>query len=254
MNESIAPLLLYKTLAIGGWVLVLLVLERALPCVVRPDGNQRIGRNIGLWLINSALSPLIVVPVSLWAATSALAWRPDWLGGWGGLVLDVLVLDGLIYWWHRANHQIPLLWRFHQVHHLDNFLDLTSAVRFHFGEVLLSAGFRAVVIIALGIPLISVLVFEVLVLAAAAFHHSNLRLGSGFETRLSRLVVTPSIHWVHHHALRADTDSNYATIFSLWDRLFTSSSATPRTPEMPIGVEGRDDESFLKLLAKPLKD
>jgi sterol desaturase/sphingolipid hydroxylase (fatty acid hydroxylase superfamily) len=137
------------------------------------------------------------------------------------------------------------------VHHLDRFLDTTSAVRFHFGEVVLSALARAGVVLALNIPFVSVLVFEAVVLFAAIFHHSNVRLPPTLEGTLARLVVTPSIHWVHHHRVRRDTDSNYGTLFSFWDELFGSRSATKRTAEMPIGVERRDEQPLLRLLARP---
>jgi sterol desaturase/sphingolipid hydroxylase (fatty acid hydroxylase superfamily) len=148
---------------------------------------------------------------------------------------------------------IPFLWRFHEVHHLDRFLDTTSALRFHFGEVLLSALARAGVILLLGFPFVSMVVFEVLVLAAAIFHHSNLRLPAGLERALSRVVITPSIHWVHHHARRIDTDSNYGTVFSFWDPLFGTRSAKRRDLAMPIGTEGRGEEDLPALLLHPFR-
>ena len=111
--------------------------------VSRAGGAMRLLRNGALWLLNSGLSPLLVVPLTAWAASVSLDWRPPWWSGWGGLLLDLLLLDFLIYWWHRANHELPFLWRFHEVHHRDEFLDATSAVRFHFGEILLSALARA---------------------------------------------------------------------------------------------------------------
>jgi sterol desaturase/sphingolipid hydroxylase (fatty acid hydroxylase superfamily) len=108
--------------------------------------------------------------------------------------------------------------------------------------------------IPLGLKLESILAFETLVLISAIFHHSNLRLPPALEKALSFVVVTPSIHWVHHHAVRADTDSNYSTVLSLWDRLFASRSRTPRTPTMPIGVEGRREENLGGLLMLPFKE
>jgi sterol desaturase/sphingolipid hydroxylase (fatty acid hydroxylase superfamily) len=146
---------------------------------------------------------------------------------------------------------VPFLWRFHAVHHLDETLDATTALRFHFGEVALSAVVRAVVIFLLAMPLSSVLVFEILIAVATIFHHSNLKLPPRFERLLSFLMVTPSIHWIHHHAVRADTDSSYATVLSLWDRLFGSRSRTVRTPGLQIGVEGVRDLTVLRLLARP---
>ncbi len=257
MESLLQTILPWKTLAVGLWLAGFFALERLAPAAPPPKAAdsgtawQRLGRNLGLWLANSGLSLLIVIPVSLWAAGQGLGWRPLWWSGWTGLALDLLLLDFLIYWWHRANHVVPLLWRFHEVHHLDRTLDTTSALRFHFGEVLLSAGARAVVIVAFGIPFTSVLVFETLVLMSAIFHHSNLRLSPGFERALSRLVITPSIHWVHHHRLRRDTDSNYGTILSIWDPLFGSRSPKARSLDMDIGVEGRREQGLVKLLLRP---
>lgn len=263
MDNIMQSLLAFKGLAVGLWLVLLFGLERLLPAVPQPAaegrfGWRRLARNGGLWVANVGLSPLVVIPVSAWAAGMAPDWRPGWWSGWGGLLLDLVLLDLLIYWWHRANHTVPVLWRFHEVHHLDRFLDTTTALRFHFGEVLLSALARAAVIVAFAIPLASVLVFEGLVLIAALFHHSNLRLPAGLERALSRIIVTPSIHWVHHHALRADTDSNYATVLSLWDPLFGSRSRTLRTPSLPIGVAGRPgqplpDRPVLGLLTRPFR-
>ncbi len=250
-------LLAYKGIAIGLWLVIFFAGERLKPAVPFPAGfglsGARLWRNAGLAAINFALSPLIVLPLTTFAAGHGLAWRPDWWRGAAGLALDLLLLDALIYWWHRWNHELDFLWRFHGVHHLDRFLDSTSALRFHFGEVLLSALARASVVVLVGFPLSSILVFETLVLIAAIFHHSDLRLPGWLEVPLSRLIITPSIHWVHHHRRRVDTDSNYGTIFSFWDRLFASRSPTRRRADMAIGVEGEDEGDFLALLMRPLR-
>ena len=211
MQAAVDQLLTWKVAIVPAWFALFFIAER-----MRPAAPQRLAfpswrrllRNGALWAVNIALSPLVVVPISAFAAAHGLGWRPLWWRGAGALLLDLLLLDFLIYWWHRANHELPFLWRFHSVHHLDRFLDPTSAVRFDFGEVLLSALARAGVIVVLAIPLASVLVFETLVLMAAMFHHSNLRLPPRFERTLSFLVVMPAIHWVHHHRKRLDTDSN----------------------------------------------
>jgi sterol desaturase/sphingolipid hydroxylase (fatty acid hydroxylase superfamily) len=200
--------------------------------------------------MNVALSPLAVVPISAYAAAHGLGWGPLWWRGAGALLVDLLVLDFLIYWWHRANHEVPFLWRFHGVHHLGRFLDTSSALRFHFGEVLLSALARALVILVLAIPLASVPVFETPVLMATMFHHSNLRLPPRVERALSWIVVTPSIHWVHHHRKRVDTDANYCTILSLRDPLFGSRSRTRREPDMEIGA-AMTGESFARSSPSP---
>jgi sterol desaturase/sphingolipid hydroxylase (fatty acid hydroxylase superfamily) len=240
------------------WLAMVFTAERLRPADDRrrPEiGSpwQRLARNAALWLANSALSPFVVAPLTVWAVGHALPWRPLWWSGMAGLVLDLVLLDLWIYWWHRANHVIPLLWRFHAMHHLDRVLDTTSALRFHFGEVLLSAAVRTVVIVLLDLPVVSIVVFETLVLMSTIFHHSNLALPAGLEAALSRIVVTPSIHWVHHHRVRRDTDANYSTVLSLWDRLFASRSPTRRTAGMPIGVEGREELPLPQLLIAPLR-
>lgn len=253
MDEITQTLLEYKSIVVGVWLVLLFFGERLVPSAERVGGWTRVLRNAGLWGVNIGLSLAIIVPLSRWATDSALDWRPYWFDGLLSIAFDIVILDFLIYWWHRANHVVPVLWRFHQVHHLDEFLDVTSSVRFHFGEVLLSACFRALIILALDMPLASVLAFEGVVLLAAAFQHSNLSLAKNREKAISGLLITPSIHWVHHHAVRDDTDSNYGTIFSFWDPLFGSRSPTSRTPEMKMGVESRSDVNILALLIRPFQ-
>lgn len=262
MRMDVETLLSLKAAAVAGAFLAFALIERLRPAVAGPllltwrnrgrAALQRLGRNAGLFGLNLLVSPLLVIPITILADRWALGWRPAALEGAPGLVVDLLVLDCWIYWWHRANHVFPWLWRFHEVHHLDEHLDTTSGVRFHLGEVLLSAGVRGVVIVALGIPLTSVIIFETLVLLTALFHHSDMRLSPGTERLLSRVIVTPGIHWVHHHAIRRDTDSNYATILSIWDPLFGSRSRTRRFAGMKIGVERMRDRPLWRLIVQPV--
>jgi sterol desaturase/sphingolipid hydroxylase (fatty acid hydroxylase superfamily) len=240
-----------KAVWIVGALLVLFVLERMFPMAGWKGGWRRIAKNMSVASFNAVFSPFIVIPITAYAASHALGWRPEFWSGATGLIIDLLILDCWIYFWHRINHEVPLLWRFHEVHHLDETLDASSALRFHFGEVLLSSLVRASVIFLLDMPLASVVVFEVMVALAALFHHSNVALPANIERPLSMLIVTPSIHWVHHHALREDTDSNYATFLSIWDHVFGTASTTMRTPDMAIGVEGRGDQQLLRLLLRP---
>lgn len=251
--ETLAWILPYKGFvvlaALGGFLL----LERVFPVARVIGGVARVAKNLSLAVLNALLSWAVVVPVSLFAASHGLSWRPDWWSGVPGLVIDIVVLDCWIYFWHRANHVIPALWRFHEVHHLDNFLDASSALRFHFGEVFLSAMVRGPVIFLLGLPWTSVVAFETLLALATIFHHSNVKIPAWLERPLSMVMVTPSIHWVHHHAIRRDTDSNYSTFLSVWDRIFASRSATMRTPDMAIGVEGMADREIQGLVKRPFE-
>ena len=117
--------------------------------------------------------------------------------------------------------------------------------------MILSALVRAVVVVSLGIPLLSVIVFEALVLVNAGFHHSNIRIPARLEQAISKLIITPSIHWMHHHVVRQDTDSNYGVLFSFWDRLFGSQSKNKRTADMEIGLEHSQDVSLVQLMISP---
>ncbi len=245
-------LLALKSGVVAAFFIAIFLAERVWAAARRPDSN-RVIKNGLLWVLNALMSPLIILPISAFAAAHALNWRPEWMSGPAVLLFDLILLDLYLYFWHRLNHEVPLLWRFHEIHHLDEFLDSTSAIRFHFGEILLSAVARGLFVFLMGIDLFTVLVFETIVLIATLFHHSNIRLPNKIEAGLSRLIITPSIHWVHHHAVHADTDSNYGTTFSFWDRLFGTRSASPRQLDMRIGVEDKTDLPLTELLLRPFQ-
>ena len=240
-----------------GWVVAvafaLLFTYELLKPAVKSGAHpaRRILKNLSFWPINIGLSLLVILPVTFYATQHALWNRPDeWSGMWA-LALDILILDLFLYGWHRGLHKIPFLWRFHQVHHLDEHLDTSSAIRFHFGEIFFATLIRAIVVVLIAVPFSTVVIFETLVLVFTLFHHSNITLPARFEKALSKTIITPSIHWVHHHAIRKDTDSNYGTIFSIWDPIFRSKSKTQRYKKMKIGVENYNDTGFLKLLIAP---
>ena len=255
----IRELLAAKGAIVAGWIVLALVLEQWRPAAPPPihlagygaAWFRRWGRNFGFFILNAALSTLFVLPVTIWAAFHAPWSRPDLVPDWAWLPLDVVLLDFWIYWWHRANHEWPFLWRFHEVHHRDRHLDASTAVRFHFGEVALSAGVRALVIMAFAIPLTSVVLFEILVIVASVFHHANWRIPPVLERALAHVIITPSRHWVHHHRVRADTDSTYGTIFSFWDPLLGSTTPTQRRLLMPLGVEGKEELPLVGLIGRP---
>jgi sterol desaturase/sphingolipid hydroxylase (fatty acid hydroxylase superfamily) len=244
-----------KTGLIAATLITLFLAERLWPATPDNFGTPRLIKNFGLAALNIVASPLIIIPLTALVASHAPQWRPEaWpeLGfGWPAFIVDLLILDLWIYVWHRANHVLPVLWRFHVVHHLDETLDTSTGLRFHVGEVILSSLVRAVVIFAANIPLHTVIAFEALLAVATLFHHSNVKLPTMFERLLSKIIITPSLHWVHHHAIRQDTDSNYATVLSIWDLLFRTRSKTTRTPELVIGVEHMHDRNLWSLLLTP---
>ncbi len=233
----------------------LVILERLYAAAPRPraDDWSRTVRNLAHGAIIAVAGYAFLAMITLFFTKYSLGIRPAFLHGTIGFIFDLVALDLWAYLLHRAYHQLPFLWRLHSVHHLDAFLDTTSAVRFHLGEVILSVLLRSVPIIILGLSITSVLFFEVLLLCAALFHHSNIKLPPKMEAMLRHIIVTPSHHWVHHHALRADTDSNYGAVLTLWDRLFRSWSPHVRTPDMIIGVEKSAERSFLQLLVLPFE-
>ena len=243
----------FKAWFVAAWFAAFFLLERLRPAAPAPTTKCRLISNGVFGLLLFVISPLIVLPLTALANDHALWERAPVLTNWPGLLLDILLLDLWTYWIHRAYHEFAPMRRLHRSHHLDEHLDTTSAVRFHTAEVALSASLRMIPIVILAIPFRHVVIFETVLLTATLFHHSNVSLPPKLEKALSRIIVTPSIHWVHHHAVRQDTDSNYAGVFSLWDPLFGTRSRTKRTPEMKIGFEGVGERSLLGLLLDPFR-
>lgn len=242
-------------LALGLWIAALLAAERMVPATHWPEPQSpRLIRNVMLGAVLIIASPAVLWAVAAVRGDAApLIDLPRLLGTTLALPLQFLILDIWVYWTHRAYHRVPLLWRLHGAHHLDEQLDVTSSFRFHLGEIIVSGLARLIPCLALGIAPATLLAFEALLTACAAFHHSNIALPPRLERMLSAIIVTPAIHWVHHHRVRADTDSNYAAILSVWDRLFGSRSATARTPDMPIGAQGEPERDLGGLLVYPLE-
>src|SRR5689334_22126082 len=188
--------------------------------------------NFGIVMVDALavrlLIPTAAVGVALIAAERdfglfhLLGW-PGWLAG----LLGFLVLDLVIYGQHVVFHHVPWLWRFHRMHHADLDIDVTTGVRFHPVEILLSLAIKVVAVVALGVPAAAVLIFEVLLNATSMFNHSNVALPPRLEPVVRWLVVTPQMHQVHHSVVRAETDSNFGFNLPWWDRLFGTYRAAP---------------------------
>jgi sterol desaturase/sphingolipid hydroxylase (fatty acid hydroxylase superfamily) len=159
-------------------------------------------------------------------------------------VIAFVVLDFAVWVEHVASHKIPLLWRIHKMHHADTAFDVTTGLRFHPLEIVLSMLWKMAVVVALGAPVAAVLVFEVVLNATAMFNHSNLRLALGVDRLLRLVLVTPDMHRVHHSTLRRETDSNYGFNLPVWDRIFGTYVDQPQAGHdaMSIGLSDyRDD-------------
>lgn len=169
--------------------------------------------------------------------------------------IAVLLLDYTTYIWHILTHKVPLLWRFHRVHHADRDMDASTALRFHFGENLISVIFRAGQIFVIGVSPEALRIWQMTFFASVVFHHSNLSLPGDLDERLSRLFVTPRLHGVHHSEIRAEADSNFSSGLSIWDRLHGTFRDEDPARELTIGVPAYpDDLSLATLAALPLHE
>ncbi|GAB4133752.1 MAG: sterol desaturase family protein [Thermogutta sp.] len=227
-------------------LVVLYALESVAPMYSGRVGRVRHGLiNLGLGWINSfavalpATSMLYVV--TEWARLADFG-LTRWLGmpTWMSWIFVLAAFDAWMYWWHRFNHRISWLWRFHAVHHSDREMDVTSALRFHPGEILFSSLARMVVLPALGMTMPQLLAYETLLLPVILFHHSNVWVPRALDAGLRLLIVTPWMHWVHHSQNRCETNSNYSSVFSFWDRLFGSYRLRPDPEAILQGLPDED--------------
>jgi len=171
-------------------------------------------------------------------------------------VAGFLLMDLTFYYWHRANHVFPFFWRFHNVHHVDQDLDVSTSFRFHFGEVLYSLGFRTLQVYLIGISLFTYLVYELIFQCATMFHHSNVRLPITFERWLNKIIVTPRMHGIHHSIVKDETNSNYSVIFRWWDLIHGTLRLNVKQSDVVIGVPAYldpDDNKLLNLLILPFR-
>jgi len=223
----------------------------------RPLTTSKITRwfsNLGLVLIESIVVRL-VFPTALAGITLLVQQR-----GWGlfnqfelpyllKIIFSVLILDFVIYLQHIMFHSVPLFWRLHMVHHTDMDIDVTTGVRFHPVEIILSLGIKMIVVILIGAPLAAVLIFEIILNGTSMFNHGNVRYSQNIDSILRLLVVTPEMHRVHHSTIRWETNSNLGFNFPWWDRLFGTYRGQPAKGhlEMTIGLEPYKEPKKLTL-------
>lgn len=214
-------------IALGAIVAVfalIAAIELAVPVRAVPKGER--------WLTNlllfalSTLAVRLVIPL-LMVGAAALAAERGWgllhrieLPQWAAIAIAIVALDLALYVQHWATHRVPLLWRLHKVHHSDPAFDVTTAARFHPIEIGLSMIYKMAVVVALGLPVLGVFLFELVFTIATLFTHANFALPAALEKPVRTLLVTPDMHRIHHSALRRETNSNYGTLLSGWDRVF----------------------------------
>ncbi len=143
------------------------------------------------------------------------------------VILALVILDLAIYWQHRVFHNVSFLWRLHRVHHSDAAFDVSTAIRFHPLEILLSVIIKGLLVLILGVPASAILIFEVILNGVALFNHGNIQLPKGLDAILRKVLVTPDMHRVHHSNNPRETNSNYGFNISIWDRVFASYTAQP---------------------------
>jgi sterol desaturase/sphingolipid hydroxylase (fatty acid hydroxylase superfamily) len=177
------------------------------------------------------------------------------LPGWAEVASAVVLLDYTLYIWHVLTHKVPLLARFHRVHHSDLDMDASTAVRFHFGEMILSIPWRAAQVVVIGAAPLSLSLWQALTTAAILFHHSNARLPYEVERWLCRVIVTPRMHGIHHSIIMEETDANWSTIFSFPDFLHRTIRLNVPQDKLVIGLpvlRGEDRLTFGKLMFMPI--
>ena len=217
--------------------------------------------NLGISVINQVFVRLLIpaTAVALAAHASGQGWgllNQVGLPLWVAIPVAVLVLDLAIYLQHIVYHIVPVLWRFHRMHHTDLDFDVTTGIRFHPLSILLSAMIKLLVVLAIGPPVIAVLIFEVLLNATSMFNHSNLQIPKSVDRILRRLVVTPDMHRVHHSTAAAEMNRNFGFNFPWWDRLFGTYLDQPALghDNMIVGLEQfrtRDDLGLGRMLIQP---
>ncbi|MFD2255387.1 sterol desaturase family protein [Luteolibacter algae] len=237
-------------------LVLLLAWETMHPFFDFAEGGKRLGhgvKNFVLGVSNGAMTALLFVGVWLLAANWAeqnqiglLNWfsPPAVVASVGA----VLMLDAWTYAWHRMNHRIPFLWRFHRMHHSDSHMDVTTANRFHIGEIIISSVLRIPLIVLLGLKLEHIAVYELLMFSVVQFHHANISISAKWDRWLRVLIVTPFMHKVHHSRWQLETDSNYSSFLSIWDRIFRSFRINEKPESIILGLDDFNDGSHQTLI------
>lgn len=213
---------------------------------------RRLSTNLAVGAIGTVALRMLLVPAVLGATTLAQAHNFGLLRALAlpaplEIALGFVLFDYSTYLWHRATHGVPFLWRFHRVHHSDLDLDVSTAFRFHAGELVFSIAVRVAQVTLLGLGPALALAYEIAFEAATEFHHSNWRLPFALERRLHWLLVTPRMHGIHHSIVERETNANWSVVFPWWDRLHGTLRLGIRQEDVTIGLPAHRDEAGLSL-------
>ncbi len=247
--EHHASLNYYQTLWSAVVLVLLLAAESAAPFVAPSSPARRLRHaavNLSIGLFNTLLTSAAFAGLWLGASRISASWGIGLLHlrPFPGLVrgaFAVFLLDLWAYAWHRWNHQSPFLWRYHRAHHSDSRMDVTTASRFHLGELVASSLLRVPIIVAAGVEPRELAAYQLLMFTVVQFHHANVGLPARCERWLRWVIVTPGMHKVHHSRLRSETDSNYSSFFSFWDRLFGSLRTGVDLGRIQFGLDELDE-------------
>lgn len=200
-------------------------------------------RNVLVGIVNAMVifipSALMVELISLIEKYKIGLFQLMHLSLWANIILSILAMDLFMYWWHRFNHTKKYLWHFHSFHHKDEKMNTTTALRFHSIELLLSAFFKGLFFVFIGFSFLPVLVYEILFFTVVLIHHSNINISMRIDFLYRRIFSSPMMHRIHHSNKQQETDSNYGSVFSWWDRLF-STYKKEATGEIIFGVDKRN--------------
>lgn len=242
--------------AFFGIFISMAVLEFLIPRWSRRHSRtRRWTTNGAIVLLDSVVVRLIFPAAAVGAAAYAESqgWGVFRLAGFDPLLAGILafiILDFAVWLEHVVSHKWPILWRIHKVHHADPDLDTTTGLRFHPIEIVISMIWKAAIVLALGAPVVAVLLFEIVLNGAAMFNHGNIRLPKRLDAVLRLAIVTPDMHHIHHSVYQPETDSNYGFNLSLWDRIFGCYVDQPRGGHdgMITGLEEHQDEGPTQIL------
>jgi sterol desaturase/sphingolipid hydroxylase (fatty acid hydroxylase superfamily) len=253
LKEKKVPAWLSAPLVLGAFgLLVWLERRRPLRRAVEPVGVRE-ARNLAVAAAGAAALQVTERPLAE-ALTSLVERRRLGLlkmlrlPAWAEVALAVVLLDYTLYLWHVLTHRVPFLWRFHLVHHVDLDLDASTALRFHFAELVISVPWRAAQILLIGVSPLALSVWQTFLMVSILFHHSNVRLPVELERRLNRLFVTPRMHGIHHSDVREETDSNWSSGLTVWDYLHGTLRLDVPQDEITIGVPAYRDPREVRLV------